>query len=556
MFRRPTCALLILLLCATVSGGEDTRAAVSEFRKRFVPGMSAYTREKALDELAAVKDRKVRKTFQWAFGQTSGEIRHLVLEKDDARAELKRLEKSLDDKLMRESERARRKGRKPGPVSVPNTLQIQIRNTREKVERLQRRIDAEHKIREALTQAGGAWIDGFSEKDRSVVLTSLEEKGLEDKDWTVRAFWIRTLGGTSHPAATRLLMGLANTEKDRRILPVVIDALAAQAGDLAIDDLLALSNDERWQIRATVIAALGRIGSPAAIQPLIDWLRKEEGRLRGDLSAALKELTGQDLGIYPDRWQEWWDLNRTGFVPPRDWKEPEPEPEPAEDGEPGAEPPPDDPGKEPPQEAPPEPEPASPPPPAGEDRPSFYGIDILSKRIIFVIDISNSMNQPVKADDANRTKVDVAKYELKNAILGLPDDAAFNIIFYHHEVSQWQKGMVTAKGKDRRAAVKFVENMIADGNTNIHDALKLAFHIVGMGARDKNYELGADTIFFLSDGIPNRGEITDPVQILEEVKRWNQLRRVKVHTVGVGADHAAAFMQSLAANSGGTYVSR
>ena len=166
------------------------------------------------------------------------------------------------------------------------------------------------------------------------------------------------------------------------------------------------------------------------------------------------------------------------------------------------------------------------------------------------------MNQPVKAGDADRTKVDVATYELKNAILGLPDDAAFNIIFYHHEVSQWKKGMVTAKGKDRRAGVKFVEDMIADGNTNIHDALKLAFHIVGMGARDKNYEIGADTIFFLSDGIPNRGEITDPVQILEEVKRWNQLRRVKIHSVGVGADHAVAFMRALAANSGGTYVAR
>jgi Mg-chelatase subunit ChlD len=104
--------------------------------------------------------------------------------------------------------------------------------------------------------------------------------------------------------------------------------------------------------------------------------------------------------------------------------------------------------------------------------------------------------------------------------------------------------------------VQFVEDMIADGNTNIHDALELAFHIVGMGARDKNYEIGADTIFFLSDGIPNRGKITDPVMILEEVKRWNQLRRVKIHAVGVGSDHQAAFMKALADASGGTYVSR
>jgi hypothetical protein len=77
-----------------------------------------------------------------------------------------------------------------------------------------------------------------------------------------------------------------------------------------------------------------------------------------------------------------------------------------------------------------------------------------------------------------------------------------------------------------------------------------------MGARDKNYEIGADTIFFLSDGQPNRGDVTDPVQILEEVKRWNELRRVKIHTVGVGDGHAVAFMRSLAASSGGKYVAR
>jgi len=98
--------------------------------------------------------------------------------------------------------------------------------------------------------------------------------------------------------------------------------------------------------------------------------------------------------------------------------------------------------------------------------------------------------------------------------------------------------------------------MTAAGGTNGHDALKSAFAIAGRGARDKQYELGADTIFFLSDGQPTRGDITDPDQILAEVKRWNLLRRVKVHTVGVGRDHAKAFMESLAESSGGTYVRR
>ena len=60
----------------------------------------------------------------------------------------------------------------------------------------------------------------------------------------------------------------------------------------------------------------------------------------------------------------------------------------------------------------------------------------------------------------------------------------------------------------------------------------------------------------LSDGQPTRGEITDPDQILAEVRRWNDLRRVKIHTVGVGNQHNEAFMRALAESSGGTYVKR
>ncbi|MCU0724297.1 MAG: VWA domain-containing protein, partial [Planctomycetes bacterium] len=128
--------------------------------------------------------------------------------------------------------------------------------------------------------------------------------------------------------------------------------------------------------------------------------------------------------------------------------------------------------------------------------------------------------------------------------------------FYHHEVFRWKPAMVEAKGGARKQAVEFVEAMVADGNTNIYDALKLAFTYAGMGARDKHYDIGADTIFFLSDGQPNRGAVTATAAILAEVARWNELKRVKIHAVGVGKDHDAAFMRSLAESSGGTYVNR
>ena len=193
------------------------------------------------------------------------------------------------------------------------------------------------------------------------------------------------------------------------------------------------------------------------------------------------------------------------------------------------------------------------PAPSAKESASFYGIRIDSKKVVFVIDVSNSMNEEAAA---GRSKVEVAKYELKNAILGLPDDARFAIVFYHHEVFRWKGAMVEASRVARREAVEFVEAMRADGNTNICDALAAAFEYAGMGAKDKHYDVGADTIFLLSDGKPNRGAITDPRAILAEVRRINELKRMKIHAVGVGKDHDASFMRELTESSGGTYVDR
>jgi len=164
--------------------------------------------------------------------------------------------------------------------------------------------------------------------------------------------------------------------------------------------------------------------------------------------------------------------------------------------------------------------------------------------IIFVIDLSGSMLEPAAGSDRNRTKIDVAKYELERAILGLPDDAEFNLIFYAEQASRWRKGLVKADRKERRAAVKFVREMDPVGPTNIFEALDMAFR------------LEADTIFFLSDGMPTRGGIIDPALILAEVKRWNEQRRVKIHAVGLGGDHDIAFMKGLAESSGGQYVAK
>jgi len=43
---------------------------------------------------------------------------------------------------------------------------------------------------------------------------------------------------------------------------------------------------------------------------------------------------------------------------------------------------------------------------------------------------------------------------------------------------------------------------------------------------------------------------------VSEMQRMNDLKKVKIHCVGVGKDHDAEFMKRLARLTGGTYVAR
>ena len=103
----------------------------------------------------------------------------------------------------------------------------------------------------------------------------------------------------------------------------------------------------------------------------------------------------------------------------------------------------------------------------------------------------------------------------------------------------------------------------AQGSTNISDALKRAFEI-GMPAPGEVQDAAygkrrdvPDTIFLLSDGSPCSpdGKILPTGPILEDVRKWNKLRRVVIHTIGIGQDNRG-FMQALAKENGGTYVHR
>jgi uncharacterized protein with von Willebrand factor type A (vWA) domain len=175
----------------------------------------------------------------------------------------------------------------------------------------------------------------------------------------------------------------------------------------------------------------------------------------------------------------------------------------------------------------------------------FFGIRVESHRVIFVIDVSGSMLEPMLGRRQGKqlaARIDVAKVELVHAIENLEKGALFNILAFSNGVERWQKrGIGTNSDQDRKEALEWVADLRADGATNLFDALQMAFQ-----------DPDVDTIFVMSDGEPTSGGVVDPHGIRTEVAFWNKHRNVRIHTVAIGGN--LEVLEWLAKDSGGRYV--
>jgi HEAT repeat protein len=56
--------------------------------------------------------------------------------------------------------------------------------------------------------------------------------------------------------------------------------------------------------------ALRLIEDPRATEPLIDALKDKNRKIRNVAAAALKVITGQNLGRDYKEWQKWWEAQK------------------------------------------------------------------------------------------------------------------------------------------------------------------------------------------------------------------------------------------------------
>ena len=259
---------------------------------------------------------------------------------------------------------------------------------------------------------------------------------------------------------------------------------------------------KEWQIRAAIIRALGKLREKESIDILIERMPKEKGRLQVDIAQALQKLTGKALGYEQKLWKSWWKAKKDSFVFTD-----------KVEGVGGA-------GG------------------GGAAATTYYGVPVLSERIIFCLDISGSMSSSAGGGES---RLELAKKELGNVIKALGKKVYINLIFFETTIDPWQKKLVSLS-RYRPQALKAVKALKTRGGTNIYDTLEMAFE-------DKD----VDTIYLLSDGAPGSGKIVDTTEILREIRKKNRSRQIIINTISLGS---SSFMRDLAEQNGGNYVEK
>ncbi len=357
---------------------------------------------------------------------------------------------------------------------------------------------------------------------------------------------------------------------DIRLRARALDALAGSAGGMEFAIRSAASKDP--ELRAIAMGSLSlRSGDPRAMKALLVGLNDKDSavcnvalqslrslRIKPMLGALidvvanhsdesfkvkalelLVNVSGQNFGLAAADWKKWWSASEAAFEFPKQ----------EEEGFTSVK----------------------------KYDLDYFGIEVSSKRLGLVVDISSSMRQlvAVKAEsleedeeeeagggdgrtrvapakkkrkkpggivvkDGKAMKIDILKKEMTRLLKKLPADTFLNMISFDATFRPWQKALQPLKGKGRAKALSYVARITTGSGTNVFDTLEFAL-------KDKR----VDTIYLLTDGLPTRGRLTAPEAILKEIKLLNRTRGVTIHTIAFGAE--SNLLRQLAEQNGGQY---
>jgi Ca-activated chloride channel family protein len=150
------------------------------------------------------------------------------------------------------------------------------------------------------------------------------------------------------------------------------------------------------------------------------------------------------------------------------------------------------------------------------------------REVIIVLDRSGSMKGE---------KIEQARNAAISIVEGLEPGEYFNIIDYSDSIAMFADRAVAKDQKSTASARSYLQDIRADGGTNIHEALLTAL-------RQKPAEGVLPMILFLTDGRPTVGN-TSEIAIRDDAVRANTYKR-RIFTFGVGYDVNAPLLDRIA----------
>lgn len=168
----------------------------------------------------------------------------------------------------------------------------------------------------------------------------------------------------------------------------------------------------------------------------------------------------------------------------------------------------------------------------------FFGLNTKSKKVVYVVDSSKSMNFP--HESVGKTRLGRVKLELANAILSMNSDQKFFVIFFSDYAKPMPaKQLQAATPRSKQKFLSWIAKVPGIGSTDPLEALLLALR------------LQPDTIYFLTDGDFNPAVVKTFNQFAQKVQ---QDRKIVVNGICLGNQAGEKLIRELAEKNSGNYI--
>ncbi|MCI0588244.1 MAG: hypothetical protein L0323_15550 [Planctomycetes bacterium] len=396
--------------------------------------------------------------------------------------------------------------------------------------------------RRVLVECLGA---ALARRPRPAVYAALLE-ALEHSDATVRGLAAEGLGPALERAdLLRFLQRLFDGDAGVRLravrgvraaFPRLQGSLAEKEERRALELLGSRLSDPDAHVRLLLAEILREFPRPLLIPFLVRALEQEEkragteeARLRFRLAIEdlLYRLTGLGSPPWPaPRWRQWLDARK-------------------------------------PEEVAKLPTPTAVPGSIHRTAATYFGREVRSDRVVFVMDFSGSMRRTTgnlehdrgegKRDP--RARIDVARRELAAYLHPLDETHRFNVVVFAVGALAAFDELAPASAENKRRAMAFVDQVPVSGSTDLFSGILRGLRCGGLDAGSR-FGTRADTVFLLSDGVPTAGAVTDPGDIARLVTKMNEGSGLTINVVDLGVRHEAfqKHLRELAARNGGEYI--